>query len=87
MEKQTNRQTTVKKALAQCRETELPIKAPMPELNNLSNKVVRSPHIDSPGKSCKSSLSGKFRILQCPQNSVIRDEGQRETCASNLGVA
>ena len=26
-----------------------------------------------PGKSCKSSSSGKFSVLQCPQNSVIRD--------------
>ena len=26
-----------------------------------------------PGKSCKSSSSGKFRALQCPQNSLIRD--------------
>ena len=24
-----------------------------------------------PGKSCKSSSSGKLRILQCPQNSLI----------------
>ena len=33
----------------------------------------------------------KFNIwvltLRCPQNSVIRNEGQRETCASNVGVA
>ena len=40
-----------------------------------------------PGKSCKLHSSGKFRILQCPQNSMIRVKGQRETCASNLGVA
>ena len=40
-----------------------------------------------PGKSCKSSSSGKFWILHCPQNSVIRDKGQRETCILNIGVA
>ena len=40
-----------------------------------------------PGKSYKLSSSGKFRILQCPQNSMIRVKGQRETCASNFGVA
>ena len=40
-----------------------------------------------PGKSCESSSSGKFRALQCPQNSVIHDKGQRETCVSNVGVA
>ena len=28
-----------------------------------------------PGKSCESSSSGKFRALECPQNSRIRDEG------------
>ena len=26
-----------------------------------------------PGKSCESSSSGKFRVLQCPQNSVVCD--------------
>ena len=40
-----------------------------------------------PGKSCKSSSSGKFRALQSPQNSVIRDKGEREKCALNVGVA
>ena len=40
-----------------------------------------------PGKSCKSSSRGKLRYLQCPQNSVIRDNGQRETCVSNVGMA
>ena len=40
-----------------------------------------------PGKSCKLSSSGKFRILQCPQNSVICDKERRETCVSNVGVA
>ena len=39
-----------------------------------------------PGKSCKSSLSGKFRILQCSQNSVIHNKGQRETSVLNVGV-
>ena len=29
-----------------------------------------------PGKSFESSSSGKFRTLQCPQNSVICDKGQ-----------
>ena len=43
--------------------------------------------VGRPGKSCNSSSSGKFRILQCPQNSVIRDKGQRETCVLNVGVA
>ena len=39
-----------------------------------------------PEKSCKSSSSGKLRILQCPQNSVIRSKGQRETYVLNIGV-
>ena len=39
------------------------------------------------GKSCKSSSSGKFRCLQCPQNSVIHDKGWRDTCVLNVGVA
>ena len=29
-----------------------------------------------PGKSCILSTSGKFRILQCPQNTLIRHKGQ-----------
>ena len=28
-----------------------------------------------PGKSCKSSSSGKTRAIQCPQNSEIHDNG------------
>ena len=40
-----------------------------------------------PGKSCKLSSSSKFRILQCPQNSVIPDKGQRETCLLNVDGA
>ena len=40
-----------------------------------------------PGNSCKSSSRGIFRILQCPQNRVIRDKGQRETYILNVGVA
>ena len=40
--------------------------------------------IERPGKSCKSSSRGKLRILQCPQNRVIRDKGQRETCVLNV---
>ena len=39
-----------------------------------------------PGKSYKSSSSGKFRMLQCPQNSVIRDKDQIETRVLNFGV-
>ena len=39
-----------------------------------------------PGKSCQFSSRGKFRILQCPQNSVIRDKGRRESCELNAGV-
>ena len=35
-----------------------------------------------PGKSCKLSSSGKFRILQCPQ----KRQRQRETCVLNVGV-
>ena len=40
-----------------------------------------------PGKSCKLSSGGKLRILQYPQNSVIRDKGQRETCVLNVDGA
>ena len=36
------------------------------------------------GNSCKLSSRGKFRILQCPQNNMIRDKGQRETCVLTL---
>ena len=42
---------------------------------------------DRPGKSCKLSSSEKFRISQCPQNSVIRDKVQRESSVLNVGVA
>ena len=31
-----------------------------------------------PGKSFKMSSSGKLRVLQCPQNSVIREKGCKE---------
>ena len=40
-----------------------------------------------PGKSCKSSSSGKFIALQCPQNSMIRDNGWTEIYVLNVGVA
>ena len=40
-----------------------------------------------PGKSCKSSSSGKLRSLQCPQNSAIHEKGQRETCVLNVDGA
>ena len=45
------------------------------------------PDTDRPGKSCISSASRKLRILQRPQNSVIRDKVQRETWVLNIGVA
>ena len=40
-----------------------------------------------PEKSCKSSLCGKFRALQCPQNSVIRGNGWTEIYVVNVTVA
>ena len=42
--------------------------------------------VTRPGKSCKLSSSGKFRALQCPQNSVIRNKGRNGTCALNVVV-
>ena len=50
-----------------------------PELQEVGILVSRSQDIsrrNRPGKSFKWSSSGKFWILQCPQNSVIRDKGQ-----------
>ena len=44
-------------------------------------------HQSRPGKSCKSSSSGKSRTLQCPQNSVIRDNGWTELYVLKVGVA
>ena len=44
-------------------------------------------HHHRPGKSCESSSSGKFRALQCPQYSVIRDKLRIEIRVSNVGVA
>ena len=38
------------------------------------------------GKSYKSFSSGKFRILQCPQNSGICDNRWTEIYVSNVGV-
>ena len=52
-------------------------------LNADCQNAVRS----RPGKSCELSSSGKFRALQCPSNSVIRDKGWTEICVSNGGVA
>ena len=43
--------------------------------------------VTRPGKSCKLSSSGKFRALQCPQNSVIRDNRSTKISALNVGVA
>ena len=37
-------------------------------------KIMKD-HRYRPGKSCKSSSSGKFIALQCPQNRAIRDKG------------
>ena len=34
----------------------------------------------------KVVICGKFRALKCPQNGVIRDKGQRETCVFTVGV-
>ena len=42
---------------------------------------------DRPGKSCKWSSSGKFRALQCPQNSVNCDTGWSKIYVLNVGVA
>ena len=39
------------------------------------------------GKSCISSSSVKFKALQCPQNSVICDNGWTEIDVLNVGVA
>ena len=39
-----------------------------------------------PGKSCKLSSSGKFRALQCPQNSVIPHIGWTEMYVLNVVV-
>ena len=48
----------------------------------------KNQHIGSrPGNSCKLSSSGKFKNLQCPQNSVIRDKGWPEIYTLNVGVA
>ena len=55
------------------------------DLSKFSSSTWHS--LTRPGKSCKLSSSGKFRILQCPQNSVIRDKGQIEICIWNVGVA
>ena len=38
------------------------------------------------GKSCESSSSGKFKALQCPQNSAIRDNGWTDLFVLNVGV-
>ena len=43
------------------------------ELDSADKRVEEDE--DGPGKSCESSSSEKFRALQCPQNSVIRDKG------------
>ena len=40
-----------------------------------------------PGKTCQSSSSGNFRIVQCPKNSVIRDKRQNEVCIFNVDLA
>ena len=40
-----------------------------------------------PGKICKSSSSRKFRVVQCPQNSGIRNNGWTEIYVLNVGVA
>ena len=42
-------------------------------------------HSHRPGKSCILSTNGKLRILQYPQNSMIHDKGQIETCVLNVG--
>ena len=39
-----------------------------------------------PGKRCKISSSGKFREMECAQNSVINDKGSPEICVFNIGV-
>ena len=49
--------------------------------------LMRERSMARPGKSCKLSSSGKLGILQCPQNSVIRNKGQRETCVLNVDGA
>ena len=36
---------------------------------------VDQKNLSRPGKSCKMSSSGKFRDLQCPQNSAIHNKG------------
>ena len=46
----------------------------------------KHPLYSSPEKSCKWSSSGKFRALQCPQNSVICDNGWTERYVLNVGV-
>ena len=48
---------------------------------------IQAVHRYRPGKSCKLSSSGKFKALQCPQNSVIDDNGWTEIYVLNVGVA
>ena len=53
--------------------------------NPLNKPVERG--FARPGKGCKLSSSGKFCALQCPQKSVIRNNGWTEINVLNIGVA
>ena len=46
-----------------------------------------SMYICRPGKSCKMSSSGRFKVSKYPQNSVIRDKGRPKLFVLNIGVA